>query len=69
MKKSNQASLLRVEHSHNSNPMKIIEVKDRWLKVRVTMDAGAAGHVVLEAMFHVKFERKNIVKEVCSIEW
>ena len=43
--------------------MKVIEVKDRWLKVRVTMDAGAAGHVVLEAMFHVKLERKTLPKE------
>ena len=43
--------------------MKVIEVKDRWLKVRVTMDAGAAGHVVLEAMFHVKLERKTSSKK------
>ena len=55
VKKSNQASLLRVEHSHNSNPMKVIEVKDRWLKVRVTMDAGV--------MFHVKLERKTSSKK------
>ena len=43
--------------------MKVIEVKERWLKVRVTMDAGAAGHVVLEAMFHVKLERKTSSKK------
>ena len=59
VKKSYQASLLSVEHSHNLNPKKVIEVKDRCPKVRVTTDAGAAGHVVLEAMFHVKLERKT----------
>ena len=64
VKKSNQASLLRVEHSHNSSPMKVIEVKDRWLKVRATMDAAAAGHVVLEVMFpRVKLERKTSSKK------
>ena len=41
------------------NPKKIVEEKDRWVKVRVTMDSVAAGHVMLEAMFpHVKLERK-----------
>ena len=59
-KKTNQASLLSVENSHNSSPKKIVQVKDRWVKVRVTMDSGAAGHVMLEAMFpHVKLERKT----------
>ena len=31
--------------------LKIIEVKDRWVKATVTMDSGAAGHVMLEGMF------------------
>ena len=46
VKKDNQASLLSVENSHNSNPKKIVEVKDKSVKVRVTMDSGAAGHVM-----------------------
>ena len=58
VKKANQASLLSVENSHNSNPKKIMAVKDKWVKVRVTMDSGAASHVMLEAMFpRVKLER------------
>ena len=33
------------------------------MKVRVTMDSGAAGHVMLEAMFpRVKLERKTSLK-------
>ena len=38
-KNADEASLLNVEKSHNSSPKKIIEVKDRWVKVRVTMDS------------------------------
>ena len=65
VKKSNQASLLGVEHSHNSSPMKVIEVKDRWLKVRATMDSAAAVRVMFEAMFppSVKLERKTSSKK------
>ena len=63
-KNPNQASLLSVESSHNSSPKKIVEVKDRWVKVRVTMDSGAAGHVMLETMFpRVKLERKTSPKK------
>ena len=59
-KKVNQASLLSVESSHNLSPKKIVEVKDKWVKVSVTMDSGAAGHVMPETMFpHVKLERKT----------
>ena len=39
VKKANQASLLSVESNHNLNPKKIVEVKDKWVKVRVTMDS------------------------------
>ena len=28
------------------SPKKIVEVRDKWVKVRVTMDSGAAGHVI-----------------------
>ena len=34
-KKANQASLMSVENSNNSCPKKIVEVKDRWVKVSV----------------------------------
>ena len=47
MKKVNQASLLSVESRHTPSPKKIVEVNDR-VKVRVAMDSGAAGHVMLE---------------------
>ena len=46
------------------SPKKIVEVKDRWVKARVTMDSGATGHVMLEAMFpRVKLERKTSPKK------
>ena len=50
-KKTNQASLLSVESRHDLSPKKIVEVKDKWVKVGVTMDSGAAGHVMPESMF------------------
>ena len=63
-KKANQASLLSVENSYNSSPKKIVEVKDRWVKVRVTMGSGAACHEILEATFpRVKLERKTSPKK------
>ena len=59
-KKTNQASLLSVESSHDLSPKNIVEEKDRWVKVRVTMDSGAAGHVMPETMFpHAKIELKT----------
>ena len=46
------------------SPKKIVEVKDKWVKVRVTTDSGAAGHVMPETMFpHVKLERKTSPKK------
>ena len=60
----NQASLLSVDSSHSSSPQKIVKVKDRWVKVRATMDSGAASHVMLETMFpHVKLNRKTSPKK------
>ena len=42
----------------------VVEMKDKWVKVKVTMDSGAAGHVMLEAMFpRVKLERKSSPKK------
>ena len=63
LKKANQASLLTVEDSHNSNPEKILDVKERWV------DSGAAGHVMHEAMIpRVNPARQNIAKKVCRSE-
>ena len=64
VKKANQTSLLSVERSHSFSPKKIVEVKDKWVKVRVTMDSGAVGHVMLETMFpRVKLECKTSPKK------
>ena len=63
-KKANQASLLIVENSHNSSPKEVVDVKDRWVKVRVTSDSGSGGHVMLEAMYpRVRLERKTSPKK------
>ena len=49
---------------HNLCPKKMVEVKDKWVEVRVTMDSGAAGHVMLETMFPcVNLERKTSPKK------
>ena len=64
MKKVSQASLLSVESSHSSSPKKIVEVKDKRVEIRVTMDSGAAGHAMPGTMFpHVKLERKTSPKK------
>ena len=44
------------------SPKKIVEVRHKWVKV--TMDSGAAGHVMPETMFpRVKLERKTSPKK------
>ena len=64
VKRANQASLLSVESSQSLSPKKIMEVRDRLVKVRVTMDSGAAGHVMPETMFpRVKLERRTSPKK------
>ena len=71
-KKTNQASLLSVERaaSFDLSLKKVVEEKDKWVKVRVTMDSGAAGHVMLQTMLpHVKVERKTPPKKVCGSKW
>ena len=63
-KRVKQESLLSVESCKNSDSRKVVEMKDKWVKVRVTMDSGAAGHVMPETMFpHVKLERKTSPKK------
>ena len=64
VKRANQASLLSVESSQSLSPKKVVEVRDKWVKVRVTMDSGAAGHVMPESVFpRVKFERRTSPKK------
>ena len=64
VKRANQASLLSVESGQSVNPKKVVEVRDKWAKVRATMDSGAAGHVMPETMFpQVKIERKTSPKK------
>ena len=63
MKKANQTSLLSVESSLKLNQKEIIEVEDKCVKVRVTMDSGGAGHVMPDTMFpRVKLQRKTSPK-------
>ena len=67
MKKAKEASLLSVENSQNLSSKKFIEVKDRWVEVRVTVDSGAAGLVMPEGLFpRVKFERKTPPKKFAA---
>ena len=63
-KSEESQSSVTVESSHSLSPKKIVEMKDKWVKVRATVDSGAAGHVMLETMFpHVKLERKTSPKK------
>ena len=67
MKKAKVASLLSVENSQKPSSKKFIEVKDRWVEVRVTVNYGAAGHVMPEGLFpRVKFERKTPPKKFAA---
>ena len=59
VKKPRQASPLRVENRQNSSSKKFSEVKDRWVKVRVTTASAAAGNVMLP---RVKLEYKTSSK-------
>ena len=64
VKKADQVSLLSVENSQKLSSKKAVEMRDKWTKIRVTMDSGAAGHVMSETMFpHVKLERKTSPKK------
>ena len=68
--KAKHASPLSAETCQHSSSQKIIEVKNRWVKARVTMDYGPAGHVMVEGMFPTCQTRaQNITKEVSGSEW
>ena len=69
-KKLDHEPLLSVENNSGVLPRKIIEVKDKWVNIRATMDTGAAGHVVLAEMFpRVKLDRTNTNKEIRCSNW
>ena len=53
-KHTNHASLSSVENSQITRIKTFIEVKDRWVKVRVTRPSGTAGAVMLEGMLPPK---------------
>ena len=60
LKKAAHVSLLSVENYQSLCLKNMLEVKNKWVKVRATMDCGAAGHVMLEGMLpRVKLERKT----------
>ena len=50
-KKLDHESLLSVENHFGASPRKVIEVKDNWVRIRATMETGAAGHVMPAEMF------------------
>ena len=53
-----------VQHSEGSSSQKRIEEEDNWVTVRVIMDFGAAGDLMLAGIFpHVKLEHKTAPKE------
>ena len=59
-------SLLIVENQKSSSAKEIKAVKDSWVKGRIAMDSGTAGHVMQEDMLpRVTLERKTAQKEVC----
>ena len=63
-KGANQASLLSVESDQDPKSKKITEAKDGWVKIRLTMESGAAGRVTPEGMFPcVKLHRKTSLKK------
>ena len=51
LKKVASVSLLSVENHKSSSLQKTIEVRDKWVKAIVTMDSGAAGHVMPRGIF------------------
>ena len=60
-KEAANVSLLIAENNRSSSP------KDT---IRVTLDSGAACHVVLEEMLpRVKLQRKTSPKHICGSEW
>ena len=63
VKEANHASPLSVEDSQYLNSNKIMNVKDRWVEVRVTLVSGDAGHVMPEVMLpRVKLEGTTSLK-------
>ena len=59
VKETNQASLLSVDNSHTPDPKEVVEAKDRWVTVKVTMDSGAANRVMPETMFPLDKVERN----------
>ena len=63
-KKFAHESLLRVEDNSCASPRKVIEVKDKWVNFRATMDTGVAGHVMPTETFpRVKLDRTTTTEK------
>ena len=59
----------RCRNKTSSSTRKIIEVGDKWVKFRVTLDPGAEEHVMLEVMFpRVKLERETAPKRFVRVD-
>ena len=62
-KKLDHESLLSVQNNSGVLPRKVIEVKDKWVAIRATVDTGSAGHVMPAEMFpRVKLDRTSTTK-------
>ena len=48
-----------VENSHNSNPKKMVEVKDKWVKVRVTKGEEGQSSATVERGEQSQFESEE----------
>ena len=63
-KKLDHESLLSVENHFGASPRKVIEVKGNWVRIRATMETGAAGHVMPAEMFpRVKLDPTSATKK------
>ena len=63
-KKLDHESLLSVENNCCASPRKVIEVKDKSVNTRATMDTRSAGHIMLAEMFpRVKLDRTSTIEK------
>ena len=54
--------------SSSPNPKTVTDVKDGWVKFRVTVNTGAAGHVMLEALVpNMKLEHTGALENFVAV--
>ena len=61
-------SLLNVDSNPNPTFKTITDATDGWVKSRVTMVNGAAGHVTLDILPNVNFEHTGAPMTICRNE-